>query len=330
MTECVTDRNNEMNNSNSVDINGNKIKLFREQHELTQLYLATVVGVTTDTISRWENRRYPSIKLENAKKLAEALGVSLDELLDEPSSKAADADREDPADEAESPATTTPPDQGFRPFLTGKKRWLALAGGLLFLGMGIFFLIVATRPGTRAVRYLPKHTAPNLPFPVIIQTDGEAEGETTLLIREELLGDVEATGPSSEGTPKQFGKNPRWIGKLHNGQATFLYMVHPGKKLRPQEEIGFSGDIIVREGQTVGDKIAGAEHIVIAPYHWVDTNKDYVISDSEILNAYETYSIPGDNLINFTAIEELWLAGKYTWNKKTLSFAPASLAESKE
>ena len=71
-----------MNNSNSVDINGNKIRLIREQKGLTQLYLATVVGVTTDTISRWENRRYPSIKLDNARKLAEALEVSLDELLE--------------------------------------------------------------------------------------------------------------------------------------------------------------------------------------------------------------------------------------------------------
>ena len=32
-----------MNTSNSVDINGIKIRLLREQKELTQLYLATVV-----------------------------------------------------------------------------------------------------------------------------------------------------------------------------------------------------------------------------------------------------------------------------------------------
>jgi len=65
--------------SNSVDINGDKIRLLREQKELTQLYLATVVGVTTDTISRWENRRYPAIKLDNARKLAEALGGEMQE-----------------------------------------------------------------------------------------------------------------------------------------------------------------------------------------------------------------------------------------------------------
>ena len=72
----------DMNYGGSVDINGSKIRSLREQNDLTQLYLATVVGVTTDTISRWENRRYPSIKLENARKLADALGVPLEELLE--------------------------------------------------------------------------------------------------------------------------------------------------------------------------------------------------------------------------------------------------------
>ena len=66
----------------SVNIDGSKIKTLREQQGLTQLYLATVVEVTTDTISRWENRHYQSIKRENAEKLAEALEVSLEELLE--------------------------------------------------------------------------------------------------------------------------------------------------------------------------------------------------------------------------------------------------------
>ncbi len=313
-----------MNNSNSVDINGEKIRLFREKNELTQLYLATVVGVTTDTISRWENRRYPSIKLENAKKLADALGVSLDELLDEK-----DKADEVPADEARI-NTFTRAEKGVLSFFSHRKKWLGLGCGLILFALAIFFLLLEYRPGIKAVRYLPKHTAPNLPFPVIIQTIGEPDSEITLLIREELLGDGDATGPFSGGKPKPFGKNPRWIGKLHHGRARFLYMVQPGKRLRQEETLRFTGDIIVREGQTVGDKIGGAESIAIAPYHWSDTDKDYVISDSEILNAYETYSLPRENLINFTLIEELWLAGKYTWNKKTLSFTPLYPADKKE
>ncbi|MDD2466966.1 MAG: hypothetical protein PHI97_23470, partial [Desulfobulbus sp.] len=90
-----------------------------------------------------------------------------------------------------------------------------------------------------------------------------------------------------------------------------------------EESITFSGDIITREGQLIGDKIGGRSEIQLSPYHWADTDQDYVISDDEILIAYETYSLPGDPLINFSALEELWLAGKYTWNKRTQSFAPA-------
>ena len=52
-----------------------------------------------------------------------------------------------------------------------------------------------------------------------------------------------------------------------------------------------------------------------------DTDKDYVISDSEIRKAYATYSVPGESLVDFSQLEELWVAGRYTWNRKTRSFA---------
>src|SRR6266545_5345999 len=64
-----------------VAIDGVKIKAIREIKKLTQLYVASVVGVTTDTISRWENNRYPTIKRDNAEKLASALEVELADIL---------------------------------------------------------------------------------------------------------------------------------------------------------------------------------------------------------------------------------------------------------
>ena len=97
-------QNNAMANGTYPDINqmikidGGKIRRLRESKGLTQLYLATYVGVTTDTISRWENKRYQTIKQGNALKLAEALEVALDEILDteqvgqEPQAKTAETD----------------------------------------------------------------------------------------------------------------------------------------------------------------------------------------------------------------------------------------------
>ena len=65
-----------------IRIDGSKIRQIREQKGLTQLYVATAVDVTTDTVSRWENKRYPSIKKENGQKLAEALEVELEAILE--------------------------------------------------------------------------------------------------------------------------------------------------------------------------------------------------------------------------------------------------------
>ena len=65
-----------------IRIDGSEVRRLRENNGVTQLYLATAVGVTTDTISRWENGRYPSIKRENGLKLASVLEVTLDDILE--------------------------------------------------------------------------------------------------------------------------------------------------------------------------------------------------------------------------------------------------------
>lgn len=316
-----------MHMSTSVDINGNKIRLLREQKELTQLYLATVVGVTTDTISRWENRRYPTIKLENARKLAEALGVGVEELLDGPDP--ADGDGSEAHPEA---AAAGPHSPGFAAFLRCHRRPLGVAAGLLLLAVvGLVFFFFGNRSGLNSERILPHHTAANLPFPVLVRVSGAPEAINTLLIREELVGEAEATGAAPEGEAvKQFGRNPRWIGHLANGQATFLYLVQPGKKMRSPEEIRFKGELIVGEGMSLAETIGGADRIVLTPYHWVDLDQDYEISDSEILKAHATYDLPGGSLIDFNAIEELWLAGRYSLNKKTQTFVPVRQAEGRE
>jgi len=70
--------------SSTVCIDATEVKRIREGKQLTQFYVSKVVGVTTDTISRWENNRYPTIRRENALKLAEALEVPLADILLKP------------------------------------------------------------------------------------------------------------------------------------------------------------------------------------------------------------------------------------------------------
>ncbi len=60
---------------------GNRIKMLRKQHGITQEQLAGVLGVSFQAVSKWENGiTLPDITL--APKIAAYFGVSLDELFD--------------------------------------------------------------------------------------------------------------------------------------------------------------------------------------------------------------------------------------------------------
>ena len=58
----------------------NRIKKLRKQAKLSQQTLADQIGVFRNTISNWETG-YSQISLENAKKVAEYFGVTIEYLL---------------------------------------------------------------------------------------------------------------------------------------------------------------------------------------------------------------------------------------------------------
>ncbi|HIP39199.1 MAG TPA: XRE family transcriptional regulator [Desulfocapsa sulfexigens] len=299
-----------------VKIDGSKIKFLREQQELTQLYLATAVGVTTDTISRWENKRYPTIKKENGEKLAEALDVPLEELLENTEEEIT---QEDTRQNMASPA---PSELGERTRFSIKNATLLLLLAGLLAG-GLFMLLPQNNIEINCKRIMPEHAAPNAPFPVMIKIQADTEQDLPILIREELSGEAAANGSGTTGEQKVFGKSPRWIGTLDKGQAQFIYMVTPNRTITVNTSISFSGEIRSRKGQDIGGVIEGPASIQITPYHWADSNQDYTISDNEILLAYEMFSSPGESGIDFSTLEKLWLAGHYTWKKTEASFEPA-------
>ena len=131
--------------STNLAIDGARIRTVRETKKLTQLYVANVVGVTTDTISRWENNRYPSIKRENAEKLASALEVDLEEIL------RLDDEIADSIAEPALPAV-----------LSAR---LLLWSGTVFLGVLLLALVLfMRRPETAptAVRWIPRFAASSI------------------------------------------------------------------------------------------------------------------------------------------------------------------------
>ena len=58
----------------------NRIRELRKKGRLSQQTLAEQIGVFRNTISNWETG-YSQISLENAKKVAEYFGVTIDYLL---------------------------------------------------------------------------------------------------------------------------------------------------------------------------------------------------------------------------------------------------------
>ena len=59
----------------------NRIKKLRKQAKLSQQTLADQIGVFRNTISNWETG-YSQISLENAQKVAEYFGVTIEYLLE--------------------------------------------------------------------------------------------------------------------------------------------------------------------------------------------------------------------------------------------------------
>ena len=287
-----------------IQIDGDRVRKCREEKGLTQLYIATVVGVTTDTISRWENRRYPSIKKENGIRLAEALGVELSAILEGVGQK--DREQEKAADT-------------IRPEINRRRgiRHL-IAGCFLILMVCVVVTIWLIPQGNDqllvAYRVLPERTAPGLVFPVVLEVLGSHEEPQSVIVKE-LLPDgaeIEKTFPAVTTLGKQ-GREMKWLQKI-KGRARFVYLV----KFRSTSEdsIDFGGSVSVGRGGMVA--VQGKSRMIIDQSHWADRDGDMKISDPEILYVYDQF---GDSEgIDFTLIEKIWSGSGYKWNNKKGGF----------
>ena len=296
-----------------VKIDGAKIKLLREQQGLTQLYLATAVEVTTDTISRWENRRYPSIKRDNGLKLAEALNVQLEDLFEAPPEK----EHSPETLPAAQPQTVKHLNTSISTLV---KSWplLILSGTLFCVVMAFiwyFFHSPTSGPFT-AGRIVPAHCIYGQPFPVIIKVTGAPETATALIIKETLPanGTIHATSPPvTAGGLKN--NQIKWLKKIES-KGLFAYVI--SLSTEETENVSFYGTAAISHDSEL--PINGPKTMAIGQHHWADTDKDNIISDDEILTVYDQYSEITDIDLNIDLIEEIWLGSKYTWNAATATF----------
>ena len=296
-----------------IRIDGARVRQLREGQGLTQLYLATAVEVTTDTISRWENRHYPTIKRENGLRLAEALGVELEEILGKP-------------DETAEPVEDSPPSSpATRVGIPLKKYNLLLNIGLaVMIPVVIGLMIWKKQPESgeiqiEATRSLPTACAPGLTFPVLITV--HTGREMVLLVREHVPDGVEILKTVPDAT-SQADNTLKWIRKEGGEQLLTGYLAKSAGKYGTQ--FTFSGSIAVRQEQKQEADISGDNAIRLEPLHWADANGDFIINDDEILEVYDKFGGLTELGVDLDSIEEIWMGSGYRWNKndQTIEILP--------
>jgi len=290
----------------SVSIDGETIKRIREDKRLTQLYVSKVVGVTTDTVSRWENNRYPTIRKDNAIKLAEALEVDVDEIL-----KQDDAVEQAIFESEEEP-----------------KRWrwlLILLLGIILLGtaMLIFRNQPLPTPALQAERLLPPNAAPGsrILIRVKLKTEKPLKGMILKEVFPKNWALVEADPPPSsldnlEGVA-------RWIFRNPGLKTSVSYRLEVAKNAVVGEEPPLLGELIANpDGQRYSIPVQSVGTMIVRPLHWADTNGNHVIDDLEILEVSGLLDEIGRLHLDWDALENIWDAGGYRWDAAGSRFVP--------
>ena len=285
-----------------MQIDGAKVRQLREQQGLTQLYIATAVDVTTDTVSRWENNRYPTIKKENGEKLAEALGVTLKDILLPES-------RDNSEDQGNTPSNFQK--------ITGsesKNRRYLLFFFTLFIIMALicivaFFLLPGSPPTITAVRKLPVSTLPGHPFPVVIEVHTYQKRDVSIILKEKLPDGCTLLSATPQNGPLK-NQELKWLHKI-TGVRRFSYLARIDTP--QQENIIFHGVVSTSKNRRQM-AVNGADTIQIGNFHWADSDRDNRISDQEILAVFDYYSSIDNFTIDLSFIEKMWLGSSYNWD----------------
>ncbi len=295
-----------------VCVSGSKVRSLREEQQLTQLYLATAVGVTTETISRWERQESPTLKEENGLKLADALSVSLEEILFV-SEKI--EEKEEVKTEVESTALPS-----IRQKI--KKILLFIIANTVLLGVCVF-LIVTFRGADvlhlSAKRIMPAHSVAGYPFPVVIEVNFESEKNLSLLLKEQLPESCSVIHTVPQATVADDGFL-KWIEKDGPGKRNFSYVVKCLAVKETQKSLSFEGTLLVRQSSRQEAIVDGRSRLRLLEFHWADSDKNNIVDDEELLAVYDDFGRIEGLKVDVEEVESIWMGSGYRWNQEQLSF----------
>lgn len=288
-------------------IDGSKIKSVREAKKLTQLYVATCLGVTVDTISRWENGRSPNIKLENAEKLAEVLELSLADIGE--------------STDSETSSKTSPPRPPSQP---RRKPWWPLIPVSLILLLSYFHISTPkdTANSITASRLLPQHASPSQPFPVLIRVQASTGRPVSFIVKETLPAGCQALrGEPVLMAPQQQSRTIKWLSSAEDeAPLYFAYLAQAPANLGDGQQLAFQGEVMV-EGQSTNRLVIGGNNtLTTTNSHWADSNQDQRIDDEEILTIYNSFTVLQALGVNIEEIRQIWAGKGYRWDPDTDNF----------
>jgi len=301
----------------TVNLDSDAIRRIREEKKLTQLYVAKVVGVTTDTVSRWENNRYPSIKRENAVRLAEALEVDVEEILEKSELGGDESLEEEPPEESPSSREAV-----------RKKSLFFLLFVLLVLAIVLTYWFAQREDPLvgqfEGYRKLPIFAAPSdvIPVRIQIETHNAVKG---YILRESFPAGwqlVEAAPPPTSLNNEQ--GVARWIVKPGDDRTRVVYRLRVADAADISESSAdFSGEIIVNpNGRNLSVALEGDGTVQVARIQWADLDGDGVVDDGEMLEASDTVDEMKGVHMDWDALEAIWDAGGYTWDEERRTFIP--------
>ncbi len=293
--------------SASVCLDGEILRRIREEKRLTQLYVSKVVGVTTDTISRWENNRYPSMRRDNALKLAEALEVPIEELLRKPAA----------------PEPLPAVSRSMLPWVAGGFFAFAILLVVLVVAVGKLGRQLPPPASITAERILPRFAAPGAAIPVQVRMT-QRTNEGGYILREYLPKGWKLlqSNPPASSLDNDNGM-VRWIIKAGDDRERIVYLVQVDRFARKGSDGIFQGEVVAGSGGSqTAVPVHGEGRVAVAPVLWADLNADSRIDDGEMLQASYTVDEMAGVHIDWLDLERLWNAGGYRWDDKSATFVP--------
>ncbi len=302
----------------TVCLDGAAVRRIREEQRLTQLYVAKVVGVTTDTISRWENNRYPTVRRENLFKLAEAL-ESPAHLLVKDDVCALESIEEG----GDSPAPVVPAVPA-RTVPSVRSLFFFGIATLLFVVAGVLFYLwlrpptsnfQGASPDITIFRTLPNYAAPGMVIPVRLHLNVD-DATKRYIIREHFPPGwevIEASPPASS-IDNQDGI-ARWIVKPGEESSLIVYLVRVDARSPMGMIARFRGEIITNvdeKNQAIAS--VGETEMTVGPYNWSDLDGDNTIDDTEMLEASLAFEQLEGVHLEWQELESLWDAGHYRFD----------------